>query len=76
MFMLALHKMCNSRTKMPEDRPAGMPPPLGPRKTPETKKEKVKKQYDQVKKLRNDGLSWERIARILAKDHRIKIGPI
>ena len=76
MFMLALHKMCNAKIKMPEDRPAGMRPLLRPKKKPETKKEKVKKYYNQIKKLRDDGLSWESTARTLAKDYQIKIGPI
>lgn len=75
MFMLALHKMCNAKTKMPEDR-SGDIPALRPRNKPETKKEKVKKHYHQVQKLRDDGLSWERIACALAKDKLVKIGPI
>jgi len=76
MFMLALHKMCNAKTQTLENKPAGMYPAIRPKKKPETKKEKIKKYYDQVKKLRDDGWSWEKIARALDEDKRVKIGPI
>lgn len=71
MFLLALHKMCNA-----ENKSAGVSLAAGPEKKSRTKKEKVKKYYDQVKKQRDDGWSWQRIARNLAQYNRIKIGHV
>jgi len=77
MFLSALYESYHAEEKKKQETIPDIPPglPAGPRKKIGPKKNKLDKQlYDLVKKRRDDGWTWPRIARNVAQYNRLKIG--